>query len=130
MFRREGDKDEGAAEQRLRVADQLWPGFSTMDTESKVRARPQVEAGVDLFERMKAQTPQGLWDKLTKSDKPELAGLPSIKGWTVDRSYGGEHYIKDPKSGQTINIGSGLTTLQLEMLQNATQTGSFIPKNK
>ena len=130
MFRREGDKDEGAAEQRLRVADQLWPGFSTMDTESKVRARPQVEAGVDLFERMKAQTPQGLWDQLVKSKKPELAGLPSIKGWAVERSFSGEHYIKDPKSGQTINIGSGLNSLQLEMLQNATQTGSFIPKNK
>lgn len=130
MFRREGDKDAGAAETRVRVADQVMPGFSTMDTESKVRARPQVEAGVDLFERMKSQTPQGLWEKLTSSDKPGLTGLPSIKGWAVERSFGGDHYIKDPKSGQTINIGSGLNTMQLQMLQNATQTGSFLPKNK
>lgn len=131
MFRREGDKDAGAAEQRLRVADQVMPGFSTMDTESKVRARPQVEAAVGLFDRMKAQTPQGLWEKLTSSNKPELAGLPSIKGWKVGRSFGGDHYITNPKTNQTITLGSGLNEMQIKMLENATQSGSFLPpKNK
>ena len=130
MFRREGDKDIGAAEQRVNVADQILPGFSTMDTASKARARPTVDSAVDLYDRMKSQTPQGMWEKLTSSDKPGLTGLPSIKGWAVERSFGGDHYITNPKTKQTITIGSDLNEMQLEMLQNATQTGSFIPKNK
>lgn len=131
MFRREGDKDEGAAEQRVNVADQILPGFSTMDTASKARARPTVDSAVDLFDRMKAQTPQGMWEKLTSSDKPGLTGLPLIKGWKVERSFGGDHYITNPKTKQTITIGSDLNEMQLKMLENATQTGSFLPpKNK
>lgn len=130
MFRREGDKDIGAAEQRVNVADQVLPGFSTMDTASKARARPTVESAVDLYDRMKSQTPQGLWEKLTSSDKPGLTGLPSIQGWKVDRSFGGDHYITNPKTKQTITLGSGLNEMQLKMLENATRTGSFIPQAK
>lgn len=131
MFRREGDKDIGAAEQRVNVADQILPGFSTMDTASKARARPTVDSAVDLFDRMKAQTPQGMWEKLTSSDKPGLTGLPLIKGWKVDRSFGGDHYITNPKTKQTITLGSGLNEMQIKMLENATQSGSFLPpKNK
>ena len=48
----------------------------------------------------------------------------------MERSFGGDHYITNPKTKQTITIGADLNEMQLKMLENATQTGSFLPKNK